>query len=186
MLRTRATFGKLGEMLIFTTARTRVRRLEERDLVAMAEVYGDEDAMRYVGDGTALPAEDCQKWFTKTLQNYELHDGLGMWSIEDPSGTKILGFVGIVFPNGFPEVKYALARECWGQGLASEIVKGVVLFAQERTMPELFATVHPDHVASQRVLTKAHFELREVRLDEEDTPAQMWYRKLLTSADDLS
>jgi hypothetical protein len=51
---------------IFDTARLRARRLQPGDLDAMSAVYGDADAMRWVGDGTPIGWDDCVKWLELT------------------------------------------------------------------------------------------------------------------------
>ena len=35
----------------------------------MLRVYGDLDAMRWVGDGTAITEEECERWFDVTAEN---------------------------------------------------------------------------------------------------------------------
>ena len=58
-------------MFVFETPRLLGRRLEPQDLEPMLAVYGDLEAMRFVGDGTALSREDCARWLAVTAENYE-------------------------------------------------------------------------------------------------------------------
>ena len=45
---------------IFDTPRLRVRRIGSTDVDALHAVYGDADAMRWVGDGVAMTLEQCR------------------------------------------------------------------------------------------------------------------------------
>ena len=58
------------ELTLFRTDRLRVRRLEARDLDAMCSVYGDADAMRWVGDAQPLSREACVEWLAVKDRNY--------------------------------------------------------------------------------------------------------------------
>ena len=89
-----------------------------------------------------------------------LHDGRGI-------GDAMLG----VQPSAVDEVTpqlwigYALAREWWGQGMASEVAQALVETGVELGLP-VWADAVAGNVASQRVLTKAG--LGYVRDVEED------------------
>lgn len=52
---------------------------------------------------------------------------------------------------------YVLAREVWGQGLATEALTAVVEIARTIGLHGLYAVCHPDHNASIRVLEKCRF-----------------------------
>ena len=67
---------------VFRTKRLTVRRLSSGDVEAMLSVYGDADAMRWVGDGQPLAREGCIKWVEVTLGNYQRR-GYGMFALEE-------------------------------------------------------------------------------------------------------
>src|SRR5712692_1765909 len=53
------------------------------------------------------------------------------------------------------EVGYRLAKRFWGMGLASEAAQASLRFGfQELALDRIVAVVHPENVASQRVLEK--------------------------------
>jgi RimJ/RimL family protein N-acetyltransferase len=54
---------------------------------------------------------------------------------------------------------YVLAKDSWGQGIATEAVQAICKTASDLAVKRLFAHCHPDHRASRRVLEKAGFEL---------------------------
>ena len=144
---------------VFTTPRLRARRWRDSDLAPLLTVYGDLDAMRWVGDGSALTPDEATRWLDVTRANYAKR-GYGMFALESLETGAVIGFLGIVHPGGQPEaeVKYAFAREHWGKGLATEAVEGAVAYgASEHGLTQVIATVAPENEASQRVLTKAGF-----------------------------
>ena len=89
----------------------------------------------------------------------------------------MVGFAGLIHfaGRGEPEIKYALLRSAWGRGLATEAARALLDFARDRGLPEVIATVDPQHGASQRVLAKAGMERGEIRDEEDGTQTQMFY-----------
>ena len=162
---------------LFETERTRVRRLTSTDEGALLAVYGERELMVWVGDGEPLGREACKSWLAVTQSNYERR-GYGMTLIESRTAGELMGFVGIVHPGNQreAEVKYALLRPHWDQGLATEVVRAMVTYGLEALgLEELIATVDEGHVASRRVLEKAGFVEDEPRR-EDDGSLTLVYR----------
>lgn len=151
--------------IIFETQRLRCRRLTPEDLGALVEVYGDAEAMRWVGDGSPLTEAEGREWLRVTENNYRKR-GYGMFALEERATHKVIGFCGLVHPGGQqePEVKYAFLRTHWGQGLATEAVAALLEYGKRRHgLTHIIATAAPEHLASQRVLTKAGMSRAEPR-----------------------
>lgn len=154
---------------VFLSARLRCRHWVPADRAILLEVYGDAEAMRFVGDGTPLTEEEADLWFEVTFGNYARR-GYGMFTLEDRASGQVVGFAGLVHPGDQPEaeVKYALARTWWGRGLATEAVTHLLEVARSRYgLREVIATVAPEHAASQRVLLKVGMSRREDRVYED-------------------
>lgn len=142
---------------VFVSARLRCRHWVVGDRDALLEVYGDGDAMRWVGDGTALSEVDADRWLDVTAWNY-VRRGYGMFALEDRATGQVAGFAGLVHPGDQPEaeVKYAVSRPWWGRGLATEAVRHLLEAGASRYgLTDVIATVALAHVAPQRVLAKA-------------------------------
>jgi RimJ/RimL family protein N-acetyltransferase len=155
--------------MLFETPRLRVRTLGPDDEDALLAVYGDADAMRFVGDGQPLDRATCRRWIGVTLDNYARR-GYGMDAVVLRATGRVAGFAGLVHPGQqvLPEVKYAFLREHWGQGLASELVPALLAFGQRHWgLGEIIATVAPEHATSQRVLAKAGMHALPPRLNED-------------------
>lgn len=160
--------------LVFETPRLGARGLVPGDVEALLQVYGDADAMRWVGDGQPLDRADCERWVGVTQRNYATR-GYGMFALTDRRGGAVLGFCGLVHPGGQaePELKYALDRAAWGQGLATEAAAAMLRAGHQRFgLTHIIATVAPAHVASQRVLLKAGMRFGAFRPGEGSDAAQ--------------
>ncbi len=163
-------------MTVFTTQRLIVRRWRDSDLPALLAVYGDGEAMRWVGDGKPITREECVKWLAVTSTNYERH-GYGMFAVELKEAPGVIGFCGIVHPGGQPEpeVKYAYLRSHWGCGFATEAVTGLLHYgADAHCLQHIIATTAPANVASHRVLLKAGMQHGVLRDNEDGSQTQVF------------
>lgn len=166
----------VGSPVLFHTERLRVRPLVDGDQAALLQVYGDADAMRYVGDGQPLSAALCDEWVHVTARNRTTR-GYGMNAVEHVLTGQVLGFCGLVHPGGQvqAEVKYAFARAHWGQGHAREVVPALLHHGFVRHgLPEIIATVHPDHAVSARVLHGAGLRRQPDRHNADGSVSQVW------------
>lgn len=140
-------------------------------------VYGDHDAMRWVGEGRALTRAEGLQWLEVTFANYATR-GYGMYALVLKETGAVVGFAGIVHPAGQPqpEVKYAFLRDYWGKGLATEAVVGLLQHAFARHgLAEVMATTAPQNLASQRVLTKAGMQRGALASNDDGTATQYFY-----------
>jgi RimJ/RimL family protein N-acetyltransferase len=156
---------------VFLSPRLRCRHWVAADRAAIVAIYGDAEAMRYVGDGTPMPEADADRWLDVTARNYARR-GYGMFALEDRATGQVVGFAGLVHPGDQPEaeVKYAFARAWWGRGLATEAVRHLLEAAVARYgLTDVIATVAPAHVTSQRVLAKAGLTRRADRVEDDGT-----------------
>lgn len=161
---------------LFETERLAVRRLRPSDLEAMLRVYGDAEAMRWVGDGRALSREDALRWLEVTERNVARR-GYGMCALVRRGSDEIVGFCGLVHPGGQDEaeIKYALARAHWGAGLASEAVAGMLAWGQRAFgLRHVIATTAPENAASHRVLRRAGFGDGALRRNDDGSTTQLF------------
>ena len=169
-----------SQRTLFQTTRLRVRLMEARDLEALLEVYGDREAMRWVDDGEPLSRAQALRWIEVTARNIA-NRGYGMSPVELRDGGTVIGFCGLVHPGGQDEaeLKYAYRREVWGNGIASEVARGMCGYGERvHGLREVIATVAPANIASQRVLANAGFALREERSREGGARTLVFHRDL--------
>lgn len=161
--------------VVFETQRLVCRHIVPGDAQAMFVVYSDVDAMRWVGDGSVLSLAQCRDWIAITQRNYA-NKGYGMFALECLSSGAVIGFCGIVHPGGQPEaeIKYALQRNRWGEGIATEAVRALLAAAPALGVQRLIATVAPENLASQAVLRKTGMERGELRINEDGSAIQLF------------
>lgn len=108
---------------VLTTARLTLRGFLEADLDAFAAMQADPAVMRHlgVGESAGRTRSRAESWVNMAtfIGQWALR-GCGSWAVEHQG--RCIGRAGILWPEGWPgpELAYALARESWGQGLASE------------------------------------------------------------------
>jgi len=173
---------------LFRTERLIARRIDARDVDAMARVYGDAEAMRWVDGGEPLPREGCVEWVAVTERNYAVR-GYGMSAVVLRETGAIIGFCGIVHPGGQPEpeIKYAFLREHWGRGFATETVKGMLAWGlAAQGLARVIATTAPENKASHRVLEKAGMTDLETRTDDDGSATRVfvWHGAAADAAGD--
>lgn len=154
---------------LYRTTRLVVRHLTPDDYDALYATYSDPDAMKWVDDGLPITPEDCRRWLDITLRNYATR-GYGMSAIAHVDApADVIGFIGLVHPGGQPEaeLKYALRRAFWGQGLATEAARGMLAHGRAaHGLERVIATIDPDNRASDRVLRKIGFDYVTQRIDD--------------------
>jgi [ribosomal protein S5]-alanine N-acetyltransferase len=161
---------------VFETPRLMARRIELADAAVMHKVYGDAEAMRWVGDGKPLDLAQCEHWVEVTHRNYAAR-GYGMFALVSRESGSIIGFCGLVHPGGQAEaeIKYALGREFWGQGFASEAAAAMLAAGHSRFgLDSVIATTAPENIASHRVLLKAGMQRGPVRLNDDGSETQLF------------
>jgi RimJ/RimL family protein N-acetyltransferase len=161
---------------VFETHRLIAKRWTGGEIDDLIAVYGDSDAMRWVGDGTAITREQCEKWVEITIANYEKR-GYGMLALEERATGMVVGFCGLVHPGSQkdPEVKYAFLRSHWGRGLATEAVTALIEYGRrEHCLYCIIATTAPANIASQRVLLKAGMVRGPLRENEDGSSTQLF------------
>lgn len=160
----------------FVTPRCTVRRWCPHDLTSLLFVYGDAQAMRWVGDGHPITEAQCQEWLHVTQANYSRR-GYGMYAVELTQTHEVVGFCGLVHPGGQaePELKYAYRRSHWGLGLATEVAAALLQHAQHALgLRHVIATAAPENEASHRVLVKAGMRRGRLLVHEDGTRTQLF------------
>ena len=162
---------------LFESERTYARRLVDNDALAMMAIFGDEESMRFVGDGKTLNAADCLYWINYVTEKNFQNRGYGLIGVFDKSNDELVACTGVFHPGQQPEpeVMYYLRRDWWGRGLATEIVIALVAFARsEWKVGRMIATVALRNIPSQRVIAKAGFTHTNDRPHEDGTVTQVW------------
>jgi len=148
---------------VIETDRLLLRKPRPSDGPAFAEMLHDAEVMHFIGGVTDEPAEDVvDGWRARWTEN-----GVGPFVIVRREDERLLGRAGIVVwdtrvwrnctraeagEHAQDELGWALAREHWGWGYATEAALAVREWARrEAGVSNLISLIHPDNSSSQRV-----------------------------------
>ena len=139
------------------TQRLRLRPLRLGDLDDLYRLWVDRGVRRYLWDDHVISRDRARAEIERSMGSFE-RSGFGQWGVFRFRGRKLIGFCGLRHVGAMPEIEllYGLAPSCWGQGLATEAVRAVVVwgFAKCR-LKRIVACADQYNAASFRVMAKA-------------------------------
>lgn len=109
--------------------------------------------------------------FNNALKHYETTKIHGMWGMFDKISGEFIGGC-LLRPYhdeaNILEIGYSITPKYWGQGLATEMIAGLIKYGfTEDTIKEITAVTELPNIASQRVLEKNGFVRGDNFMDEE-------------------
>jgi ribosomal-protein-alanine N-acetyltransferase len=163
-------------MKIFTpftlsTERLTLRFVEPGDAEALFRIMSVEETMRYFSSTPWQHMAQAVDNIEQTLKGYL--DGavlrLAMVPREGEHAGEVIGTVTLYafdLRNHRCEIGYILGRPHWGQRYTQEALKALIAYAfGTLELQRLEADIHPDNIASERLLQSLHFQ-REGHLRE--------------------
>ncbi|WP_245884366.1 GNAT family N-acetyltransferase [Tumebacillus permanentifrigoris] len=140
------------------------------DVEAMFALHSDEEVMRYNYD-PLVNIEQAEARFHMIEPEFR-EQRLLRWAITRKEDDRMIGTVIIsnwIRPFASADLGYDLAREYWGRGIMTEILKRVLAFGfEEMGLNRIEASSAPENVGSRRVLEKLGFAY-------EGTLKEKWY-----------
>ncbi len=156
---------------VLETERLLMRRLLPSDLDDLYALYRDPEIRRYFPEGTLTRAETKEEleWF---LNGHPDHPELGLWATIHKVDDRFIGRCGLlpwtIEQDAEVEVAYLLAKQYWGQGLATEAARALVGYGVERLhLSRLICLIVPGNQASLRVAASIGMTF-EKELQDED------------------
>ncbi len=145
-------------------------RLPRRDDVdALAAVFADPDAMRFIGSGRTLTRRETVESVERMIARFT-SDGFGLFSVERRADGRMIGRVGLLAwdpatwtpgtraelgDRAEIEIGWTLARDAWGNGYATEAAAAVRDWAfGELALRRLVSLIQPGNAGSIRVAEK--------------------------------
>jgi ribosomal-protein-alanine N-acetyltransferase len=156
--------------IIFETDRLLLRQQTPEDLESLWEFHCNPENVRHYHDAPTT-LEEVREQLEWDLNWYQNNDGLGTWSIFHKETGKLVGLCSLMpwTVDGMEEVEmaYVLAEGCRGQGLGTELSRGVVKYALEKLMlPRIISLIEPDNMLSRHVVEKAGMRFEKEGYDE--------------------
>jgi len=124
------------------------------DLDAWAEMMIDEPAAKFIGGVT--PRSVTWRALMTMIGSWHA-TGCAMFSVIAKSSGRWVGRLGPWQPEGWPgtEVGWAVVRDCWGRGYATEGATAATDWAFDHLgWTDVIHSIDPDNVASQQVAKK--------------------------------
>jgi ribosomal-protein-alanine N-acetyltransferase len=143
-----------------TTAHLSLRAFTEDDLDPLFQVMSDREVLRYFPNPDPPARNQIERLIQFQLKHWEKH-GYGWWAVcaLSPTGSSpLIGWAGLQYLPETDEIEvgYLLGKGYWGRGLATEAARSSVQFGfEDLGIEAIVGIVHPENVASQRVLEKA-------------------------------
>jgi RimJ/RimL family protein N-acetyltransferase len=141
------------------TSRLILRPFEEGDAEAAFTWFGDPDVMHFTTTGPDSSIEKTKARLAK-YQEHQSAYGFSKWIILDRATGSAIGDSGLLNLEEYGRIDlgYRFAKPYWGKGLATEAAAAWVRAAfGDFHIARLTAFVHPENVASIRVLDKLGF-----------------------------
>jgi len=118
------------------TQRLILRTFRDQDWPDLHQLFSNPECTRYTIQRTLTEGESW-RMMAAMIGHWQLR-GYGPYAVEEKTTGRVLGPVGLWYPNDWPEaeIKWALSRPYWGKGLASEAARAVKKMADQH-LPEI-------------------------------------------------
>lgn len=137
------------------TERLILRPMNAGDIKDIFEMRRDEDVMRYIRE-PVLSREETENWINLVSSRWA-KDEIGFCSVIEKQSGKFAGWCGLweLKENAEIEVGYAVAKDFWGRGFASESAQAFLEYGFKKlNLEKIVAVARPENTASRRVMEK--------------------------------
>jgi RimJ/RimL family protein N-acetyltransferase len=142
------------ENLRLETSRLVLRPPRLEDMDPWADMMRDEEAVRFIGGVT--PRAMVWRGLMTMIGSWHAL-GFAMFSVFEKSSGRWVGRLGPWMPDGWPgpEIGWAIARDRWGRGYATEGAIAATNWAFDHLRwSRVIHSIDPDNIASQEVARK--------------------------------
>jgi RimJ/RimL family protein N-acetyltransferase len=164
--------------IILETPRLILRRQVPADLNDLWALYCDPEITRYIPDAprTREEAREELEWH---MNGHPRNPDLGLWATIHKESGKFIGRCGLlpweIEERQEVEVAYTIARQYWGQGLATEAARAILQYGFEQlNLFRLVCLIEPENAASQRVAEKIGMAFEKTVVEGEYTPFHIY------------
>jgi ribosomal-protein-alanine N-acetyltransferase len=136
------------------TDRLILRPLDEKDVNAIFAMRSDPEVMRFIRE--PQNREESANWIELVSSRWATEQ-IGFCAMVEKPSRKLVGWCGLwrLKETGEIEIGYAVAKEFWGKGYATEAALKFLDYAFEKLEPEkIVAVARAQNMASRRVMEK--------------------------------
>ena len=154
-----------SDLPVLETSRLRLRPLKMGDAQDMFRYASDPEVSRHVLWETHESLRDSRRVLRGALRQYR-RGAPSSYAVERRSDHRMIGTIGFMWVNlehRSGEVGYSFARDCWGQGYATEALRAVLQFGFDTLRLHRIEAQHEvDNPASGRVMEKCGMQCEGV------------------------
>jgi RimJ/RimL family protein N-acetyltransferase len=139
---------------MFETDRLILRRLDEWDVDDIFAMRSDPEVMRFIR--APQNRVETVNWLNLVSSRWE-RDYIGFCAIVEKQNKKFVGWCGLwrLKETNELEIGYAIAKNAWGKGFATEAGRVFLQYAFERLKSDkIVAVAEPENASSRRVMEK--------------------------------
>ncbi len=151
------------EFNTLTTPHQSLRAFTPADAPVLHRILNEVDILKYYPNPSAPDLERVERFIQRQLAHWEQY-GYGWWAVVPHGQDEMIGWNGLQFlpETGETEVGYLLSTAFWGRGLATDGARAALEWGFANfPLDEIVGLVHPENIASQRVLEKSGLTFRE-------------------------
>jgi ribosomal-protein-alanine N-acetyltransferase len=138
------------------TKRMRLLPWSAEDWVQLCPIAKDPEVVRYISSGEPWSDERIRGFVERQVKGFA-ERGYCFWRLQHKADAEIIGFCGLQPLEGTSEIEIGwwLARERWGQGLATEAAREALRDAFERIgLERVVSIAQPENLASTHIMEK--------------------------------
>lgn len=146
------------DIIEIETPRLILRQWKKEDRPLFAKINADPDVMKFYP--CILEKKESDE-FAQKLESLITKRGWGLWAVEEKDEKKFIGFVGLHKPTydlpikSCVEIGWRLAKECWGNGFATEAAKAALDIAFGKlNLPEVYSFTSITNKKSEAVMER--------------------------------
>ena len=120
--------------------------------------------MRYLPVRKPIPREDAVERPVSQVESWQAR-GFGVWAVLEKASIQLMGHSGFVTPEAPDRIEliYALGRDWWGRGFATEAAAACLRYGFEvLDFTEIVALAFPENEPSIHVMLKLGFVFGDV------------------------
>jgi RimJ/RimL family protein N-acetyltransferase len=148
-----------------TTPRLILRPFTEQDVDPLHRMLLEEGVLRYFPNPEPPSRERIQQMVSNLLRHWA-EQGSGLWAVTSRSTGELMGRTGLMVVPGTEEVEidFLYGKPFWNQGFATEGGRASLQYGFETLeLEQIIGVVHPENMASRRVLEKLGLKFTEPR-----------------------
>ena len=160
-------------MVLLETDRLLLRHQVIEDLDDLWALYCDPEITKYIPDAPRS-REEAQQELEWHMNGHPRFPKLGLWATIHKETGKFIGRCGLlpwtIDGQSEVEVAYTIAREFWGQGLATEAAQAILNYGfEELHLSRLICLIDEENIASQKVAENIGMRFEKEGRDEMGT-----------------